>query len=50
MSRNGRIVAITAGDLVFFALGTGEYSELARKWWGGTRGLACCCKHFPLQQ
>ncbi|KAL4431611.1 hypothetical protein ABPG77_001453 [Micractinium sp. CCAP 211/92] len=27
--RNGRIVAITAGELVFFALGTDEYSELA---------------------
>lgn len=27
--RNGRIVAIPAGELVFYALGTGEYSELA---------------------
>ncbi|KAL4859103.1 hypothetical protein ACK3TF_000878 [Chlorella vulgaris] len=27
--RNGRIVCIPSGDLLFFALGTGEYTELA---------------------
>jgi hypothetical protein len=33
--RNGRIVGIPSGDLLFFALGTGEYSELACE--------QCCC-------
>lgn len=29
--RNGRIVVVRDGELLFFALGTGEYSELARE-------------------
>jgi hypothetical protein len=29
--RNGRIVAIASGGLIFFGLGTGEYNELAGK-------------------
>ena len=27
--RNGKIVAIPSGELVFFGVGTGEYNELA---------------------
>ena len=29
--RNGRIVCIPSGELLFYALGTGEYNELARE-------------------
>ena len=31
MCRNGRIVAIPSGELIFYGLGTGEYNELARE-------------------
>ena len=34
--RNGRIVCVPSGDLLFFALGTGEYNELACE-----RGCLC---------
>lgn len=46
-SRNGRIVAIPAGELVFYALGTGEYSELAReRGWHGNGHCGHDCRQL----
>ncbi len=39
--RGGRLVGVASGEVVFYALGTGEYTELARECGGEGRALAC---------
>lgn len=41
LRRNGRIVCIASGELLFYALGTGEYNELARKCCESSAAGAC---------